>query len=158
MQTLQDPRWLRDCFGQFTTGVTVVTYEIDGTPRGATVNSFTSVSLDPPLLLVSIAKSARTCMALEGKPFVVNVLARDQRDVAMQFAGKPSESTEVRWVDGEIAPRLAGAVAWFECRPWNQYDGGDHVLFVGEVSHCDTRTADPLLFHAGKFRCMEALA
>lgn len=158
MHSHPDPRHLRNCFGQFATGVTVVTYEADGIPRGATVNSFTSVSLDPPLVLVSIAKSARTCTALERKAFAVNVLARDQCDLAMQFAGKPRDGVEIGWLDGDLAPRLNGALAWFECRPWCQYDGGDHVLFVGEVTHYDARPAEPLVFHAGGFRCMETRA
>lgn len=157
-EQMLNPRWLRDCFGQFTTGVTVVTYESNGEARGATVNSFTSVSLDPPLLLVSIARSARTCEALDGKPFVVNVLAREQQQVAMQFAGKPREDVDINWVDGELAPRLDGSVAWFECRPWKQYDGGDHVLFVGEVTRCELGAAEPLLYFGGKFRAIEELA
>ena len=156
MQKFFDSRWLRDCFGQFATGVTVVTYKSDeGEARGVTLNSFTSVSLEPALLLVSIAKSARACAALEGKSFAVNVLAREQREIAMQFAGRPSDGLEIGWVDGELAPRLDGALAWFECRPWNQYDGGDHVLLVGEVTRCEARKTEPLLYFGGQFHSVE---
>jgi flavin reductase (DIM6/NTAB) family NADH-FMN oxidoreductase RutF len=158
MQAIQDPRQLRNCFGQFTTGVTVVTYELDGEWRGATVNSFTSVSLDPPLVLVSIAKSAKASAALEGRSFSVNVLAKEQHEVALQFAGKPREGIDVGWIEGEIAPRLAGALAWFECKPWCQYDGGDHILFVGEVAQYAARPAEPLVFYAGSFRSVAMAA
>jgi flavin reductase (DIM6/NTAB) family NADH-FMN oxidoreductase RutF len=152
MQVHQDPRRLRNCFGQFPTGVTVVTYEADGEPRGATVNSFTSVSIDPPLLLVSLARSARSCSALPDRPFTVNVLAEDQLDLALHFAGRTRAGFEVPWVDGAAVPRLRDVVAWFECRPWNHYDGGDHELFVGEVTQYDSRRAKPLMFFGGDFR------
>jgi len=147
-----DPRRLRGCFGHFATGVTVVSYAADGEPRGATVNSFTSVSLDPPLLLVSLARTARACAALPDKPFVVNVLAEDQLDLAMHFAGRTRPGFEVPWLEGAGVPRLRGTVAWFECKPWAAYEGGDHVLHVGEIVHYDSHLGKPLLFYTGDFR------
>jgi flavin reductase (DIM6/NTAB) family NADH-FMN oxidoreductase RutF len=148
-----DMRALRSCFGHFATGVTVVTYAgEDGVGRGATVNSFTSVSMEPPLLLVSLARAARSCGALPDKPFTVNVLAEDQLDLALHFAGRTRPGFEVPWADAADVPRLRNVLAWFECRPWKHYDGGDHVLFVGEVVHYDSRRAKPLMFYTGDFR------
>lgn len=152
MQATQDPRQLRSCFGHFATGVTVVSYAADGEGRGATVNSFTSVSMEPPLILVSLARTARSCAVLPDKPFVVNVLAEDQLDLALHFAGRTRPGFEVPWADGADVPRLRGVVAWFECRPWATYEGGDHVLFVGEIVHYDSRRAKPLVFYTGDFR------
>ena len=149
-----DGRRLRSCFGHFATGVTVVTYEAGGESRGATMNSFTSVSIDPPLVLVSVARTARACEAMAGKPFVVNVLAENQLDLAFHFAGKAKPGVQIPWVERAGVPRLRGGVAWLECRPWAKYDGGDHVLFLGEVVRYDSRRGQPLLFYRGDFRML----
>lgn len=153
-QTGLDPRALRSVFGEFATGVTIVTYrDADGVPRGATMNSFTSVSIDPPLLLVSVARQAKACEGLQGRPFTVNILAANQLELALHFAGKPNDNLSVPWHDAEGAPpRLCGTAAWMQCRPWQSYDGGDHVLVVGEVVHHDRRPLEPLTFHRGEFR------
>jgi flavin reductase (DIM6/NTAB) family NADH-FMN oxidoreductase RutF len=152
-----DPRQLRSSFGHFATGVTVVSYATDEGPRGATVNSFTSASLDPPLLLVSLARTARSCAALRNTPFVVNVLAEDQLDLALHFAGRTRPGFEVPWVADAEVPRLRGTVAWFQCSPWAAYEGGDHVLHVGEIARYDARRARPLMFYTGDF-CSVGLA
>ncbi|MER5390404.1 flavin reductase family protein [Saccharopolyspora sp. NPDC002686] len=144
----------RGCLGRFATGVAVVTFDgLDGTGatkrHGLTVNSFTSVSMDPPLVLVAIQRSVRAHGLLAGRPFTVNVLGAEQRDVAMHFAGKPN--VEPVWTEGEHAPRLANAAAWFECTPWAEYDGGDHTLFLGGVESFDHRRGDCLGFVDGSF-------
>jgi flavin reductase len=146
-----DKRELRYCFGRFATGVTVVTYATEEERFGITVNSFTSVSLDPPLLLVSIDRKAKASNKLEGTPFVVNILAADQEEIAMHFAGRPKDGIEIKWQDGEYVPRLADALAWFECKPWKAYDGGDHVLYLGEIQNFQYRDDQPLVFYTGKF-------
>ncbi|MDI3327513.1 MAG: flavin reductase family protein [Alicyclobacillaceae bacterium] len=146
-----DSRELRYCFGRFATGVTVVTYAAAGERYGITVNSFTSVSLDPPLLLVSIDRRAKACSKLEGTPFAVNILAADQQELALHFAGRPQEGLVVEWEEGEVAPRLGGVLAWIECRPWRAYDGGDHVLYLGEIEDFHYREGQPLIFYTGKF-------
>ncbi len=151
-----DPKEFRRTLGQFATGVTVVTYDLDGAPRGATVNSFTSVSIEPPLVLVSIARSAKAYEALQGKPFTVNVLATEQLGMALRFAGKPDDSP-IPWEQGRWAPRITGALAHFECTPWAAYDGGDHVLFLGRVEAYDRSPGEPLAFFAGRFRRMGLL-
>jgi flavin reductase (DIM6/NTAB) family NADH-FMN oxidoreductase RutF len=145
-------RQLRYCFGQFATGVTVVSYESAGERRGATVNSFTSVSIDPPLILVSLARSAKACSALPGRPFMVNVLSEDQLDVALHFAGQARPGFTVPWAGDTEIPRLLGVVAWFECKPWTTYEGGDHVLVLGEIAHYDSCRKKPLLFYGANFR------
>lgn len=148
-----DPRELRSCLGQFTTGVTVVSCEAGGEPHGATVNSFTSVSLDPPLVLVSLARTTRACGYLAGRPFTVNVLCEDQRDLALHFAGKPGERPPTWEPGGDgLAPRLSGSLAWIACAPWRSYDGGDHILYVGEVRGIEHAGGDPLVFYGGSFR------
>jgi flavin reductase (DIM6/NTAB) family NADH-FMN oxidoreductase RutF len=147
-----DNQALRSCLGQYATGVAVVTYEGDDGPRGATINSFTSVSMQPPLVLVSFARATTAARLLGDRPFVVNVLASDQLDVALQFAGKPQTGLHVPWSPTAEVPRLRGTVAWLQCRPWATYDGGDHLLFLGEVVHHDSRRGEPLVFHRGQFR------
>nr|WP_301650507.1 flavin reductase family protein [Streptomyces arenae] len=147
-----DTRALRGSLGQYATGVAVVTYQSDDGPRGATINSFTSVSMDPPLILVSFARSTTTAQLLGDRPFTVNVLAANQLDVALQFAGRQQTGLQVPWSPTAQVPRLLGTVAWLQCKPWATYDGGDHVLFVGEIVHHDCRRGEPLLFHRGTFR------
>lgn len=149
-----DPGRLRRCLASFATGVTVVTYAVDDEPRGATVNSFTSVSIDPPLVLVSLGRGARSTRWLPDRPFTVNVLAATQLDLAMHFAGRPRAGLTVPWSPEATVPRLRGTVAWLECLPWATYDGGDHLIFVGEVVRHDHRRGDPLLFHRGEFRTL----
>jgi flavin reductase (DIM6/NTAB) family NADH-FMN oxidoreductase RutF len=147
-----DPRRLRACLGHFATGVTVVACEVDGTPHGATVSAFTSVSLQPPLVLVSLARTSKVAGYLTNRPFTVNVLAEDQSGLARRFAGQPSESV-ARWTKG---PRLAGAVVTVDCSPWDTHDGGDHVLVLGKIEELDHRGGAPLLFHGGTFRRLGA--
>ena len=154
-ETGLDPRHLRRCLGRFATGVTVVSYRSHEGMRGVTVNSFTSVSLDPPLVLVSIARGAKAAVALRDAPFTVNVLAADQLDLAWTFAGRPVTGARVRWDSrvGGVA-HLRGSAAWFECAPWDAIDAGDHVLVLGDVVAHDQRQVDPLLFQSGKFRAL----
>lgn len=146
-------RQLRKILGEFATGVTVVTYrDTDGQPRGATMNSFTSVSMDPPLILISVARQARACSGLRDNSFTVNILAASQLDHALHFAGKPNDGT-VPWHEpADGPPRLTGTTAWLQCSPWRCYDGGDHVLVLGQVERHDARPLDPLMFHRGEFR------
>lgn len=140
---------LRTAFSKFPTGVCVVTFDADGVKRGITVNSYTSVSFDPPLLLVSIQRTSSSHDLLLDRPFTVNVLGSSQEEVAWNFAGRPNDAP--RWVDGEIAPRLAGVLAWFECTPWAAYDGGDHTLVLGEIQSFGSRRGDALGFNGSRF-------
>ncbi|GIN89381.1 hypothetical protein J22TS1_04320 [Siminovitchia terrae] len=147
-----DVRELRNSFGCFATGVTVVTWVNDeGQRRGITVNSFTSVSLDPALLLVSIDKRTKAFEELKNRPFVINVLSADQSAYAMQFAGRPQEDLVVEWEESTRSPRLKGASAHFECSPWAEHEGGDHLLFVGKIEGFSHSDSEGLIFYRGRF-------
>jgi flavin reductase (DIM6/NTAB) family NADH-FMN oxidoreductase RutF len=150
-----DPRALRAAFGNFMTGVTVVT-TIDGAgePRGFTANSFTSVSLDPPLLLVCIAKTASSCATFsKTRAFAVNILAEDQKHVSGAFASKrPDKFTGIDWslsVHGQ--PLIANALSWFDCARHDLIDAGDHVILLGSIRGFGTREANPLGYARGGY-------
>lgn len=155
----------RGSLGRFATGVAVVTFDtstssaqdastssVQAVPgrHGITVNSFTSVSMEPPLVLVSIARTTNAHDALAGRPFTVNVLGAEQEALASNFAGKPG-AIEPKWVEGGTAPRLSGVLSYFQCTPWATYDGGDHTLYLGEVQEFDYRAGDALGFVNGRY-------
>ncbi|MER6992094.1 flavin reductase family protein [Saccharopolyspora hirsuta] len=147
-----DPRELRNCLGHFTTGVTVVTCDVDGSPHGATVNAFSAVSLDPPLVLVSLDRRSKAARYLDGRPFTVNVLRSQQDALALHFAGRPMPDA-VPWAEpAHGSPRLADCLAHLSCRPWASYDGGDHVLHLGHVEELTYGGGAPLVFFRGQFR------
>lgn len=149
--SLLDPRAFRNVTGSFATGVVAITYESGGRNFGVTLNSFTSVSLDPPLILVSLMRTSRALNYILERPFAVNVLGRDQLEVAKHFAGKPLPQ-EPRWVTDRDAPSLAGAMATLQCLPWAAYNGGDHVLVVGRVVEFeDDEHVRPLVFQRGRW-------
>ncbi len=142
--------------GTFATGVTIVTARSAGGELiGLTANSFNSVSLDPPLVLWSLARAAGSMPVLSaGSHYAINILAADQKALAERFATKGAERWGgVAFAQGlSGAPILAGVVASFECFNRSQYEEGDHVIFVGEVERCHHRPdASPLLFHGGRF-------
>jgi len=130
-------RALRDAFGCFTTGVTVVTTRAaDGAPVGFTANSFASVSLDPPLALVCVDLAANSLSALDAAGvFVVNVLHAEQREIARRFTRKGgdrfADTAFETWITG--APVLDGCMANFECETERAFDAGDHRVFIGRV-------------------------
>lgn len=147
-----DGRTLRTALGHFATGVTVVTYEATGDRFGVTVNAFTAVSLEPPLILVSLDRRSRAAEFLADRPFVVNILSASQCELALNFAGQTQPDLRVGWADAPGAPRFADSSAYLDCTPWQSYDGGDHVLVLGEVQELDLSGGDPLLFYGGRFR------
>lgn len=148
-----DARLMRDVFGAFATGVTVVTCEAgdDSGPHGATVTAFTPISLDPPLCQVTLTRTSKACQYLSGRPFAVNILAESQVDVAWHFAGRPTFPAP-QVVDGPTAPVLRETAATISCSPWAVYDGGDHVIFVGEIVDVELNDSPPLLFHRSAFK------
>jgi flavin reductase (DIM6/NTAB) family NADH-FMN oxidoreductase RutF len=146
-----DTRTLRDIFGLFATGVTVITCtNAAGQPHGATVTAFTAVSLEPALCQVTLTRKSKACQYLSGAPFAVNILGAGQTDTAWHFAGRPRQPGPV-WAQGTTAPLLCGAAATLSCLPWAEYDGGDHIIFIGEIVECSTTEVDPLLFYRSKF-------
>jgi flavin reductase (DIM6/NTAB) family NADH-FMN oxidoreductase RutF len=152
-----DPRTLRDALGCFATGVTVVTcLSEQGKPAGLTVNSFTSVSLDPPLLLVCIAKRAASAGALiEASHFAVNVLQTGQQPASIRFSTRDEDRFGTTpWSCGEAgAPILKDSLGVFECERFAVYDGGDHHILVGRVVKASFDAGlDPLLYFRGRYR------
>lgn len=155
-----DTTLLRRAFGAFATGVTVVT--VGGrTPHGMTANSFTSISLDPPLVMVSVGRNAVMHQIMLGsRRFAVSVLAADQEGIARHFADRRrplglAQFDAVDWVPGRRtgAPLIEGALVRFECELWRTYDGGDHTIFIGNLLAMDRPGEDDaLLFFHGRFR------
>ena len=152
-----DPRTLRDALGCFATGVTVVTcLNGDGQPAGLTVNSFTSVSLDPPLLLVCLAKHAASAASLiEAPHFAVNVLQTGQQPASIRFSTRDEDRFGATpWSCGEDgAPILKDSLGVFECERHAVHDGGDHHMLIGRVVKASFDAGlDPLLFFRGRYR------
>lgn len=145
-------RDLRQAFGKFATGVTVVTCQRpDGTPHGATVNAFTAVSLDPPLAQITLIRGNKVGDYIEDQPFAINIMADDQIDVCLNFAGVKMKD-EVQWHSVDSVPVLEGNAATLICKPWRTYDGGDHIIVVGEITKIEVTDEEPLLFISGRFR------
>jgi len=149
-----DRRAFRRALGQFATGVTIVTAQAEGQLAGMTANSFSSVSLDPPLILWSIDKGSHSLPLFErAGSFVVNVLAADQVDLASRFARPGADKfAGVEWRAGlGGAPCLPGGAATFECRKHQVIDAGDHFILLGEVERYQRTDREPLLFVQGRF-------
>jgi 4-hydroxyphenylacetate 3-hydroxylase, reductase component len=153
---MTDTSVFRQCLAKFATGVTVVTCcDADGHPCGITANSFSSVSLEPPLVLWSIAKVSNSLEAyLDAGYFAFNVLAAHQQELASHFSR--SDHTLFEVVDysfsADGAPLLADTLAVFECRTHEIHDCGDHYIIIGEVTDFRFDALDPLLFFDGGYR------
>ena len=150
----------RHALGHFATGVTVVTYQHEetGEYRGITVNSFTSVSLDPPLILVSLGEKTRSAQSLgPGRPFTVNVLHDGQLDLATLFAARDYQGAAIDWEVRGGVPELAGSSAYFHCVTRDVHEAGDHVLFVAHVQGFQAHGRSPLLFYRGSFERLHGL-
>jgi len=154
-----DPAAFRKALGQFPTGVAVVTAAHDGRAIGMTANSFSSVSLDPPLVLWSVAKSSPSHDAfVASDAFAVHFLGADHRDLALRFGRPGDKFAGLAHAPGETgAPLIEGLAPIFECRAWARYPGGDHTILVGEVMRMVERNHEPLLFHSGQLRRIDAL-
>ena len=151
-------RALRDTLGAFATGVTVVTaLDEDGSAVGLTVNSFNTVSLEPPLVLWSLSLVSPNLPAFRAaRHFAVNVLAADQQAISERFARRNSDKfAGVDWQGGlGGAPLLAGCCATLECRNEAQHAGGDHLIFIGRVERFARQARAPLLFYGGRYRVL----
>ena len=144
----------RRALGSFPTGVTIVTaFDGDHQPWGLTANSFTSVSLEPPVISVCIAKSGRVFPTLSGSDhFAVNILSADQQDLAMHFASNvENRFTDTEWTAGNAAPLLPGASAHLDCTVHNRVDAGDHEILLGRVVDYTHTPVPPLVFCRGNF-------
>ena len=153
----------RDVLGHFATGVTVVTTIADGVPYGMTVNSFTSLSLDPALVLICIDKRSSSHDAiLKAKRFAASILARDQEMVSTIFAGAPvaERFAQVAMAQSRGGlPVVKDALGYVEARVIAAAEGGDHTIFVGEVTELDTfrPDADPLAYYRGRYASLVPL-
>ena len=153
-----DVRKLRDALGCFTTGVCVVTAMTDTGPIGLTINSFASVSLDPPLVLWSLDRASDRAEAFHiVDRFAINVLSEEMQAISASLAKKGAHSVPVEALDPgpHEVPILHGALAQFICSVETRHDGGDHVIFVGRVT--EFRHADgpkPLIYYRGKYRSL----
>ena|SRR5215212_99196 len=156
-----DPKQFRQALGMFATGVTVVTtIAPDGSPRGLTANSFTSVSLSPPLVLVCIDRAAKSYTAFtQGNGFAINILSQDQRELSQRFASKTADKfAGVDWSKGANgAPILDGALAWLECRHWRWVTAGDHIVLIGEVVDLGVNPGQPLAYFGSAYGAVAAL-
>ena len=146
---------LRKALGCFPTGVVVVTtLGNNNAPVGMTANSFSSVSLDPPLILWSIALTAPSLSAFRSHSgFTINILSEDQKDIGLQFA-RPSENKfeGIDWHPGYAdTPVLDNALAVLQCKTYQKYEGGDHEIYLGEVQKVNFNDQQPLVFHRGNF-------
>lgn len=150
-----DPSLFRRALGSFATGVTVVTTSgAAAEDIGLTANSFNSVSLDPPMILWSLARSSLSLAAFRAaEHFAVHILGEDQEDISGRFARRGEDKfagVELERGPSGI-PMLSNFAARFVCRTAYQYEGGDHIIFVGEVVEFDQRARAPLLFHGGQY-------
>jgi len=159
-----DARQFRQALGSFPTGVCLVTtVGADGKREGMTVNSFTSVSLDPPLILWSVRNDTGSGDAfIAGRAFNLSVLACEQRELALHFA-RPAPDKFERFeaefdVAGNGCPRLGSAVATFECSTYSRHREGDHTILLGRVDRFSSRDKAPLLFHSGQMGSLWDLA
>lgn len=154
-----DPRAFRQALGHFATGVAIVTARTSqGESVGMTMSSFNSVSLDPPLVLFSVAKSAYSLPAMQqARGFGINILSQDQQHLSNRFA----RALDDKWQDvdhtpgAHDAPLISGAIAHFECEPFARHDGGDHEIFLARVLRFSAPgLGDPLIFFRGRYHAL----
>ena len=151
--------FLRAC-AQFCTGVAITTVlDSTGSPHGMTVNSFTSVSLQPPLVLVCIDRKARILAhLLQSEFFAINILRENQQSLSMRFA-RPGEDRfgTVEWYPGDTGmPLIPGALATLECTAFQQIESGDHTILIGEVVAAIRHEGRPLLYFSSSYRSLES--
>lgn len=148
-----DARAFRSALGAYATGVTVVTVPSSDGPIGITANSFASVSLDPPLVLWSPAKSSKRFNYFSGAPhFAIHVLDAHQQTCCNGFTKDRSAFSNLDWAEGaHSVPLIEGCLARFECSLEAEHDAGDHTIIVGRVAKASARDGLPLLFQAGRF-------
>ena len=150
-----DPKAFRRALGNFATGVTIITaVGANGEKVGVTASSFNSLSMDPPLILWSSMKEARSCEIFEtATHFAVNILASDQMDMSNHFARQQEDKfAGIEWEKGiGGAPLFSNCAGRFQCETYNKLDGGDHWIFVGKVVAFDDFGRSPLCFHQGSY-------
>jgi flavin reductase len=151
--TPTDQRRFRDALGTFATGVTIVSTRLDDHAHGMTANGFMSVSLEPALVVVSVASGARMHdILLRAGRYGVSVLSREQEAVSRHFAGRPQDESEIRLIESSGVPLVEGAITHVVASVVDAHPAGDHTLFIGEVLDFEHRAGEPLIFHSGTYR------
>ncbi len=151
-----DSRAFRNACGAFGTGVTVVTTRVGEVEHGMTANAFMSISLEPPLVAVSIGEKARMLGHIRSaRRFAVSILRQGAQDVALHFAGRPNDDLDLRFRDLAGLPVICGSAAAFAATVTQEVPAGDHVVFFGRVERMAHEASErPLMFHAGRFGCL----
>ncbi|OIK15707.1 flavin reductase [Bacillus sp. MUM 116] len=153
-----DDRFFRNVMGNFATGITVITTEVEGGAHGMTANAFVSVSLKPKLLLISIDKRAKMLGFLqEAKRFAVSFLSVEQQEESMRFAGQKKDEESYRFERFGELPVIQNALANVVCTVSNEVEAGDHILFIGEVQDIKVRDGEPIIYFKGKYRELKNL-
>lgn len=157
VQTI-DPQLFRRVMGRFATGVTVVSFLCDGRPAGMTVNAFLSVSLEPPLVLISVRKASRFVEHVSiGGRCGINILSEQQRHLGPRFANRPEQEVEARFSDHAGTPLLDGSLAQIVARVVDIHPAGDHLLFIAEIEYlAHGPEAQPLIFFSGRYKQIHA--
>lgn len=151
-----DARALRDMFGQFASGVTVIAAGVEGDVHGMTANAFMSVSLDPPLILVSLSNSSNMRQKIEADGrFGVSILAAGQKAASEHFAGRAEYAETAQFERRADAPVVVGALAWLACSMEQHLIAGDHTLIIARVNAFAQSTGAPLLFFGGQYRTLD---
>jgi flavin reductase (DIM6/NTAB) family NADH-FMN oxidoreductase RutF len=151
-----DSETFREALASVCTPVSVVTSHRDGRPHGTTVSAFCSLSLEPPLVLVSLARTSDLlAIVSESRVFGINVLSNGQQDLAVNFARKgPDKFDGVDWELHRGVPRILGAATWLVCELEQLHEGGDHLIAVGQVQHAESGPGNPLLYRYREFGTM----
>ena len=150
-----DSKRQREIMGRFATGVTIVTTHVNGRPNGITANAVTSVSLEPPLVLVCVDRRGSMHESLtQARCFAVNVLSAEHEELSTRFAKSgPKDFSDLQLAAGTTgAPILSGALGYVDCRVTEVHPGGDHDIFLGEIVDGGWGDGEPLLFYGGEYR------
>lgn len=147
------PTHFRHCVSRFATGIAIVSCLDDGDePQGMTVSSFTSISLEPPTVLVSLRPGRTHQMIRRRGWYGVSVLAQGQEAWSRHFSGQPQPGVHAEWEMKSQVPVLRDALAWFECEVDSALQVHDHTLFVARVADCSHASGDPLMFYASRYQ------
>jgi flavin reductase (DIM6/NTAB) family NADH-FMN oxidoreductase RutF len=152
-----DSKDFRNTLGKFGSGITIVTTNDEGETHGMTANAFVSVSLDPPLVLVSIDHKSKMYQILQRtKKYGISILKHDQQEISQHFAGRPLDKSPEFFLKAEI-PLIKDSLAYLICDVVDQHVAGDHTLYIGEVVWISYEEEEPLIFYGGKYRSLVKL-
>ncbi|WP_017727752.1 flavin reductase family protein [Halalkalibacterium ligniniphilum] len=153
-----DDRLFRNAMGNFATGITVITTELDGKEHGMTANAFMSVSLNPKLVVISIGNQAKMLDYIKkAKKYAVSILAANQQEASMLFAGQIKDGQPYEFARLNGMPIIEAALVNLTCEVVAEHEAGDHTLFIGEVKEMKINENDPLLYFQGRYRDLDAL-